>query len=360
MVYEKQYAWVRWGKARSDRFTILNGTRQGSVLSPALFSIYMDEILEKLRNLGVGCYVGEVFMGAMGYADDLVLLAPSRTAMQMMLQACEEFGTSNNLVFSTDPDASKSKSKCIFMCGKKKLDRPAPVCLYGRDLPYVKSATHLGNELCQDGSMDMDIKDKTAGFITRSLQVREQFSFAHPMEVLRAVKVYCCDHYGSMLWDMKGDLATKYFNSWKTCIKLAWRVPRATHSYFLSYLSGGLVTVRRDVLARYVQFYRSLLTSPCREVNILAKVVTKDIRSITARNLKLVETETAGLTWMDPPSKVREALAKGEPTVPETDEWRIPYLGKLLEQRDSLEYQGNEDSEDFRNKQDLIDSLCIN
>ena len=95
-------------------------------------------------------------------------------------------------------------------------------------------------------------------------------------------------------------------------------------------------------------------------MNILAKVVTKDIRSTTARNLKLVETETAGLTWMDPPSKVREALAKGEPTVPETDGWRVPYLGKLLEQRDSLEYQGNEDSEDFRNKQDLIDSLCIN
>ena len=35
-------------------------------------------------------------MGAMGNADDLVLLALSRTAMQMMFQACEEFGTSNN------------------------------------------------------------------------------------------------------------------------------------------------------------------------------------------------------------------------------------------------------------------------
>ena len=83
----------------------MNGTRQGSVLSPALYSIYMDEILVTLRNLGVGCYVGEVFMGAMGYADDLVLLAPTRTAMQMMLKACEDFGTKNNLLFSTDPDA---------------------------------------------------------------------------------------------------------------------------------------------------------------------------------------------------------------------------------------------------------------
>ena len=45
--------------------------------------------LVNLRNLGVGCFVGEVFMGAMGYADDLVLLAPSRMAMQMIFKACE-------------------------------------------------------------------------------------------------------------------------------------------------------------------------------------------------------------------------------------------------------------------------------
>ena len=290
----------------------------------------------------------------------LVLIAPSRTAMQMMLKACEDFGSRNNLLFSTDPDPSKSKTKCLFMCGRKRLNRPAPLSLYGRDLPFVSTASHLGNVLCQDGSMEMDVREKTAGFITRSLLVREQFSFAHPMEVLRAVRVYCCDHYGSMLWDMQGDSAKKYFNSWKTCIKLAWGVPRATHSYFLDYLSGGLVTVRRDILTRYVNFYRSLLSSPCREVNILSRVVAKDIRSTTARNLQLLEIETAGLTWAAPPNKVREALAIREPVVPEVDAWRIKYLGSLLEQRDRLVYQGEEESEDVGRIQELINSLCTN
>ena len=32
--------------------------------------------------MGIGCFVGEMFIGVMGYADDLVFLAPSRTAMQ--------------------------------------------------------------------------------------------------------------------------------------------------------------------------------------------------------------------------------------------------------------------------------------
>ena len=211
-------------------------------------------------------------------------------------------------MFSTDPDARKSKTKCVFMCGKKKLEKPAPLCLYGRELPFVRNATHLGNEMREDGTMDMDIKEKTAAFITRSLEIREQFLFAHPMETLRAVKVYCCDHYGSMLWDLQGDLATKYYSSWKTCVKLAWGVPRVTHSYFLDYLSVGLVSFRRDVLARYAGFYRSLLTSPCREVTILARMVVKDSRTTTSRNLKMLQIESGGQTWAAPVGKVKEGL----------------------------------------------------
>ena len=45
-VYEDQYAWVCWGKAKSSRFSIVNGTRQGSVLSPALFAVYVDDLLK--------------------------------------------------------------------------------------------------------------------------------------------------------------------------------------------------------------------------------------------------------------------------------------------------------------------------
>ena len=48
-VYEEQTAWVSWGNAKSAQFGIVNGTRQGSVLSPYLFSIYVDELLENLR-----------------------------------------------------------------------------------------------------------------------------------------------------------------------------------------------------------------------------------------------------------------------------------------------------------------------
>ena len=64
---------------------VLNGTRQGSVLSPCIFALYMDELLEELMKLGVGCHIGNVFFGAASFADDVILMAPSRSAMQMMI-----------------------------------------------------------------------------------------------------------------------------------------------------------------------------------------------------------------------------------------------------------------------------------
>ena len=51
-IYEQQYVWVRWGHTcKSEMFKISNETCQGSVLSPTLFSVYMQDLLDELENL---------------------------------------------------------------------------------------------------------------------------------------------------------------------------------------------------------------------------------------------------------------------------------------------------------------------
>ena len=55
----------------------INGTRQGLVLIITLFSIYLDELFLELREMGVGCHIGGVLLGAAGYADDIILLDKS-------------------------------------------------------------------------------------------------------------------------------------------------------------------------------------------------------------------------------------------------------------------------------------------
>ena len=58
----------------SNLFNVSNEVKQGSVISPLLFSIYIDELFSKLEYLGLGCHVGLTYAGAFGYADDLALI----------------------------------------------------------------------------------------------------------------------------------------------------------------------------------------------------------------------------------------------------------------------------------------------
>ena len=52
--YSVQQLRVRWNSSLSDPFKVSNGVRQGSVLSPILFSVYLDSLLVDLSKSGVG------------------------------------------------------------------------------------------------------------------------------------------------------------------------------------------------------------------------------------------------------------------------------------------------------------------
>ena len=246
----------------------------------------LNDLIVKLRKSGVGCHVGGVFCGVVGYADDLCLLAPSRSAMKTMLQICEDFAEKNNLEFSTNPNPDKSKSKCIFMQGHQKLSKPLNLQLYGVDLPWVKTASHLGHELSEECNMVHDMRCKRADFISKSTEVREMFGYAQPNQVLQAVRTYCCDMYGSMTWSLYSESARQVFNCWSTCVKLAWDVPRATHTYLVDNLfAGGLPSIRSSVLARFCKFYKGLRHSSSLAVRVIANIASMDIRSVTGSNL---------------------------------------------------------------------------
>ena len=184
--------------------------------------------------------------------------------MQMMLDTVEDFAGRYNISFSTDPDPRKSKSKFIFVVGKKRgLVKPSPLILCGDQLPWVQSAVHLGHELHENCKMDQDIRIKRAQFINDSIEVRDTFSFAQPEQVLQAIKVYCGHYYGSMLWELDGDMVGQYCRAWNTCVKLTYGVPRSTHTYLVeNLLAKKFIPVRTELMSRFVQLYCSLLQSP--------------------------------------------------------------------------------------------------
>ena len=54
---------VKWNRMTSELFNISNGVRQGAVLSPFLFNVYIDELICGLKQEGQGCWVGSQYYG---------------------------------------------------------------------------------------------------------------------------------------------------------------------------------------------------------------------------------------------------------------------------------------------------------
>ena len=355
-VYEEQFAWVKWGNAKSKQFSIVNGTRQGSVLSPSLFSLYMDELLVKLRKLGVGCHISGVFFGAALYADDLVLLAPSRNALQKMLELCDSYAKDHNLVFSTDPNPELSKTKCLFMVGKVRggqVHYPKPVRLSGIDLPWVTSANHLGHTLHQDCTMEEDARSKRMSFISDSLDIRDMFSWAHPRQVLQATRVYSTSFYGSMLYNLYGEQSNMIYRCWNTAAKLAWDVPRSTFSFLVDrVLTSDMPSVRDGILTRYAMYQQSLYMNNSREIRILASTSSSDGRCTTGYNTMKMERETGLDVKNSNKQMIKKALCQS--TVPAEEEWRVPLLARLLQERRACK----EADEDSKHLDSMVDMVC--
>jgi len=53
---------VEWNRFRSVAFKVLNGVKQGGILSPITFCVYIDDLLLLLQNSDVGCYIGNFLL----------------------------------------------------------------------------------------------------------------------------------------------------------------------------------------------------------------------------------------------------------------------------------------------------------
>ena len=73
-----------------------SGVRNGGVLSPALFNIFIQDLSGKLSSINVGCYINGVCYNNVNYADDCVLLAPSFIKLQVLIAECVSFAHYND------------------------------------------------------------------------------------------------------------------------------------------------------------------------------------------------------------------------------------------------------------------------
>ena len=77
-----------------------NGARQGGVLSPYLFAVYLDDLSNELNNIKAGCCISEVLLNQFIFADDFCVFCPSVRWLQRMLDVCQAYAELHGIVFN--------------------------------------------------------------------------------------------------------------------------------------------------------------------------------------------------------------------------------------------------------------------
>ena len=135
--YEKSFTSVKWNDCASEWFQVTAGVRQGGVLSPFLFAIYIEDVLKQLKLHGKGCKIGGVYLGCFLYADDILLISQSVSCMQDMLNICCKVANELDLKFNEKKSVvMRIGNRCNMQCNELLLD--------GTVLPFVEELKYLG------------------------------------------------------------------------------------------------------------------------------------------------------------------------------------------------------------------------
>jgi hypothetical protein len=279
-MYIRQKFCIRWGSCTSAFQSASNGVKQGGVLSPVLFVNYIDELLKRLQGTGVGCYVGNVFIGALGYADDVTLLSPTRAALRFMLQVCDDFAQEFDVTFN--PDKSK-----YLVFGQPDREHAQQLRWKNRLLKETHCDKHLGNIIGQRSereSMEAAIGD----FYRRFNLMMHRFQFCSPTVLYALFKPLCMSLYGSQLWDYSNESCIRpFFVAWRKSLRRLLGLPQMTHGYLLPILVDD-VPVEMQLHKRTLKFFKKCLHAGSICTRTSAQLVLRGSRSRMGRSLTFV------------------------------------------------------------------------
>ncbi len=144
--YGNSIAYVLNEQECSDEFVTLLGVKQGGCLSPLLFAIYVNPLIELIGNLQGGIRLGKLMVDILLYADDIALVAPNKMFMKRMLSLVEKFGEENEIKFNGLKTQMLLFNKSVIRQNKRQIlaDLKVKFTLAGEDIPDVTWARYLG------------------------------------------------------------------------------------------------------------------------------------------------------------------------------------------------------------------------
>ena len=245
--YSKQEICIKWGNETSTCFTITNGVRQSGILSPTLFSIYMDDLSFVLSESGIGCHIDDLCLNHVFYADDLCLMAPCTIALQELIGLCYEYSVDIDLNFNA------TKSYCVVFTPK--LYKLALPSLHINHLPisYTDSIKYLGYMFTSDNSDGAEMLRQMRLLYCRSNRLIRMFDKCIQNVLIELCRSFCTTFYCPYFWTQHkkatfSKLLVAYNNVYRKVFGLKRR-SSASEMFVLHNISNFEALMRKSIFA---------------------------------------------------------------------------------------------------------------
>ena len=262
--YTHQTVHVRWGNAVSTDFHVSNGVRQGSVLSPLLFNLYMKGLSERLNRVRAHCTIGEMHINHLFYADDICLIAPSVQGLRMLLKVCERYGVEFDIKFNPN------KSHCVyFVPHGNRVCRFGDAVFFGEVINCVSKVTYLGHIISCDMSDEYDMAHQKRILYCRGNQLARAFSNCSDDVKCALFKAYCYNIYCNALWNVFRVEALRHVKvAYNTAFRLLFGYARhdSASNFFAIHRVNGFLAITRNAaysLLTRVESSMNKLVSAC-------------------------------------------------------------------------------------------------
>ena len=202
--YQHQQFYVRWGNTLSSSFHTINGVRQGGIISPSFFNVYMDHLSHALNLSGTGCHFNGSIANHLMYADDCCLIAPSPAALQHLLDICASYASHFTLVYN------ELKSKCMVVKPRSLSAISVPsFSLNDKVLPCVTDMKYLGVILSCDMSDDTDLNRHRKYIYRQGNMLIRLFKCCSDSVKIKLFNTFCVNTYCGHLWTRYSTSAMK-------------------------------------------------------------------------------------------------------------------------------------------------------
>ncbi|PZC80655.1 hypothetical protein B5X24_HaOG214222 [Helicoverpa armigera] len=244
--YHHQTNQVRWSGTFSEAYRLGCGVRQGGLSSPTLFNIYVKELVRELNNTGVGCSIDGQIVNNISYADDMVLLSPSISALRKLLKVCEVYAEEHGLKYN-----AKKSELLVFRAKRMNASCVPPVTLGGVALHQVTQFVYLGHVVNEELTDDLDVERERRGLTIRCNMLARRFARCSKPVKTTLFRAYCQTFYTCSLWTSNTQrvvsaLRIQYNNAFRLLMGLP-RYCSASAMFAESNIDGFHAIIRKRV-----------------------------------------------------------------------------------------------------------------